>query len=231
MYPFNMEFSLMAGCMLYIMWKNVGRHVLKSHSNHVQKITFQMVRHAGILVGPVLGMLVLFSGAVMFVLYQVWVGQPIGRIEAFLMFYVFHIFVMPIMAVGSLAGTIMYRHKEKKSAGQDKQFKNHNGQENNNPTRRLDVLLLLGAGIGQLLLSYFSLVAAINLGTEGILGALDLSYSLLSLLELVLQNIFIIQGLHSHTHSYTQSRTIRNRAEPEKTTMDVFIQVKFMTHF
>ncbi|XP_042288477.1 proton channel OTOP3-like isoform X2 [Thunnus maccoyii] len=54
------------------------------------------------------------------------------------------------------------------------------------------------ATIGQLALSYFSLVAALAVGTQGPLGELDLSYSLLSLMELILQNIFIIKGLHRH---------------------------------
>ncbi|KAF1373512.1 hypothetical protein PFLUV_G00239650 [Perca fluviatilis] len=58
--------------------------------------------------------------------------------------------------------------------------------------------MLLVAAMGQFALSYFCLVAALAVGTSGLLGELDLSYSLLTLLELILQNIFIIQGLHRH---------------------------------
>ncbi|MCI4384638.1 hypothetical protein PGIGA_G00041010 [Pangasianodon gigas] len=214
LYPFNMEFSLLAGCMLYVMWKNVGRHVGGTHSGHAQKITLRIVRHGGILFGLIFGVLVLISGIVVFLLYQVWVGQKERRLDAFLMFYYFHICVMPAMVLCSLAGTLVYRWKERRghSLHQGGKAKGEGGVTKN-PTRSLDVLLLLGAGLGQLSLSYFSLVAALALGAGGILGNLHLSYSLFSLLELMLQNIFIIQGLHSHVHTHTHSHTYSVKTE------------------
>ncbi|XP_036427876.1 proton channel OTOP3-like isoform X1 [Colossoma macropomum] len=213
LYPFNMEFSLLAGCMLYVMWKNVGRHTTGTHSGHSQKITLRIVRYGGVLLGPVLGLLVLISGVVIFVLYQVWVGQRGRRIKAFLLFYGFHLGVMPLMALCSLAGTVVYRRKERlQGRGRGKK---EEGGSAKNPTRSLDVLLLVGSGLGQLSLSYFSLVAALALGPRGLLGSLDLSYSLLSLLELVLQNVFIIQGLQEHTHASLHTHSDQKRAEKE----------------
>ncbi|XP_072523690.1 proton channel OTOP3-like [Salminus brasiliensis] len=213
LYPFNMEFSLLAGCMLYVMWKNVGRHVTGTRSGHSQKITLRIVRYGGILLGPVLGLLVLITGVVIFVLYQVWVGQRWRRLKAFLLFYGFHLSVMPFMALCSLAGILVYRRKERlPSRGRDR--KEEDGAAKN-PTRSLDVLLLVGSGLGQLSLSYFSLVAALAEGPRGILGSLDLSYSLLCLLELVLQSMFIIQGLQEHTHAHLQEHSGQNKAEEE----------------
>ncbi|KAK5881682.1 hypothetical protein CesoFtcFv8_022453 [Champsocephalus esox] len=58
----------------------------------------------------------------------------------------------------------------------------------------------------RLTLSYFSLVAALAVGTHRPLGDLDLSYSLLSLLELILQNIFIIEGLHRHPNLFAKRK-------------------------
>ncbi|KAL7869672.1 hypothetical protein AOLI_G00136600 [Acnodon oligacanthus] len=188
LYPFNMEFSLLAGCMLYVMWKNVGRHTTGTHSGHSQKITLRIVRYGGVLLGPALGLLVLISGVVIFVLYQVWVGQRGRRIKAFLLFYGFHLGVMPLMALCSLAGTVVYRRKERLQ-GREQSKGKEAGRSAKNPTRRLDVL------------SYSSLVAALALGPSDIMESLDLSYSLLSLLEMVLQNVFIIQGLQGHKHS------------------------------
>uniref|UniRef100_A0A8B9JDN9 Otopetrin 3 n=1 Tax=Astyanax mexicanus TaxID=7994 RepID=A0A8B9JDN9_ASTMX len=205
LYPFNMEFSLLAGCMLYVMWKNVGRHVTGTHSGHAQKITMRIVHHGGILLGPVLGLLVLITGGVIFVLYQVWVGQRGRRLRAFLLFYGFHLSVMPFMALCSLVGMLVYRRKERlPSRGRDRK---HEDPAVKNPTRSLDVLLLVGSGLGQLSLSYFSLVAALAEGPRGILGSLDLSFSLLSLLELVLQTMFIIQGLQEHTHPHQNTHS------------------------
>ncbi|KAG7275869.1 LOW QUALITY PROTEIN: hypothetical protein CRUP_033282 [Coryphaenoides rupestris] len=159
----------MAGCMLYVMWKNVGRCTDPAHGPHPPvnlKLTLSAVYRGGVVVGPALGLLVLLVGVCVFVVYQVWVSQPgHHRLTAFLLFYGYHL------------------------AAQE---------GGHNPTRSLDVALLVGAALGQLSLSYFSLVAALEVGAPGPLGGLDLSYSLLSLLELMLQNIFIIEGLNRH---------------------------------
>lgn len=175
----------MAGCMIYVMWKNVGRRMSPGH--HVtQKLTLHIVYQGGVIYGLVLGGLVLIAGVTVFILYQVWVSQHQLRFTAFLIFYGYHLAVMPVMSLCSLAGLLVYRLERRAH------------EEGHNPTRSLDVLLLVAAAIGQLALSYFSLVAALAVGTRWPLGDLDLSYSLLSLLELILQNIFIIEGLHRH---------------------------------
>uniref|UniRef100_A0A3B3ZTC1 Otopetrin 3 n=1 Tax=Periophthalmus magnuspinnatus TaxID=409849 RepID=A0A3B3ZTC1_9GOBI len=185
LFPFSMEYYLMSGCMIYVMWKNVGRQTsTHHHSNH--KLTFKIVYHGGFIYGLIFGGFVLIAGVAVFILYQVWVGQLHHRLTAFLLFYGFHLAVMPIMSFSSLVGLLVHRLERRVHEG------------GHNPTRSLDVLLLTVTALGQLGLSYFSMVAAFAIGTQGILGDLDLSYSVLSLLELVLQNIFIIEGLHRH---------------------------------
>uniref|UniRef100_A0A672ZZE7 Otopetrin 3 n=1 Tax=Sphaeramia orbicularis TaxID=375764 RepID=A0A672ZZE7_9TELE len=188
LYPFNIEYYLMAGCMIYVMWKNVGRRMSPGHHHHHvdQKLTLRIVYRGGIIYGLVSGVLVLVAGVTIFILYQVWVSQPQLRLMAFLLFYGYHLAVMPVMSLCSLVGLLVHRLERRAHEG------------DHNPTRSLDVILLVAAALGQLALSYFSLVAALAVGTRGTLGDLDLSYSLLSLLELILQNIFIIEGLHRH---------------------------------
>lgn len=176
----------MAGCMIYVMWKNVGRRMSPGPHHVAQKLTFHLVYQGGVIYGLVLGALVLVVGVTVFILYQVWVSQQQLRLTAFLMFYGYHLVVMPIMSLCSLAGVLVHRLERRANEG------------GHNPTRSLDVTLLVAAALGQLALSYFSLVAALAVGTQGPLGDLDLSYSLFSLLELILQNIFIIEGLHRH---------------------------------
>ncbi|KAM8837599.1 proton channel OTOP3-like [Spinachia spinachia] len=187
LYPFNMEYYLMAGCIVYVMWKNVGRRMNPGHPHHVtQKLTLKVVFRGGVVYGLASGLLVLVAGVAVFVLYQVWVGQQRLRSTAFLIFYGYHLAIMPIMSLCCLAGVLVHRlERRAKEAG-------------HNPTRSLDVSLLVAAALGQHALSYFSLVAALAVGTDGPLGSLDLSYSIFSLLELMLQNIFIIEGLHRH---------------------------------
>ncbi|XP_029312477.1 proton channel OTOP3-like [Cottoperca gobio] len=186
LYPFNMEYYLMAGCMIYVMWKNVGRRMSPGPHHATQKLTLHVVYQGGVIYGLVFGALVLAAGVAVFILYQVWVGQQQRRLTAFLIFYGYHLAVMPLMSLCTLAGMLVYRLERRAN------------EEGHNPTRSLDVTLLVAAALGQLALSYFSLVAALAVGTSGLLGDLDLSYSLLSLLELILQNIFIIEGLHRH---------------------------------
>ncbi|XP_068162228.1 proton channel OTOP3-like [Antennarius striatus] len=185
-YPFNMEYYLMAGCMIYVMWKNVGRKMTASQHHITEKLTVRIIFQGGIIYGIVFGVLVLIAGATIFILYQIWVSQPQLRLTAFLIFYGYHIVVMPIMSLCCLAGMLVHRLERRAD------------EAGHNPTRSLDVVLLVGAALGQLALSYFSLVAALAVGTQRPLGGLDLSYSLLSLMELILQNIFIIEGLHRH---------------------------------
>uniref|UniRef100_A0A8C9ZSX9 Otopetrin 3 n=1 Tax=Sander lucioperca TaxID=283035 RepID=A0A8C9ZSX9_SANLU len=186
LYPFNMEYYLMACCMIYVMWKNVGRRMSPGPHHVAQKLTIHVVYHGGIICGLVFGALVLMVGLAVFILYQVWVSQDELRFTAFLLFYGYHLVVMPLMSVCSLAGMLVHRLERRAN------------EAGHNPTRSLDVMLLVAAAMGQFALSYFSLVAAMAVGTSGLLGELDLSYSLLSLLQLILQNIFIIQGLHRH---------------------------------
>ncbi|KAM6951039.1 proton channel OTOP3-like [Aplochiton taeniatus] len=187
LYPFNMEYYLMASCMLYVMWKNVSRRIVPcSIPLTDQKLSLQIIQKAGLIFGPLFGAVVLITGLVIFILYQYWLTQPDHRFMAFLMFYGYHLAVMPVMCLCCLAGMLIHKLESRaKHAG-------------HSPTRRLDVILLVGATLGQLALSYFSLVSALALGSSGTLGSLDLSYSILTLLQLLLQNIFIIHGLHRH---------------------------------
>ncbi|XP_037389780.1 proton channel OTOP3-like [Pygocentrus nattereri] len=204
LYPFNMEYSLLASCMLYVMWKNVGRHMSSIHTEAAQKRSPFSVLCGRVLLGPLLGLLVLLTGVIVFVLYHMWVVQNAKRLAALMVFYFFHLGLMPIMALCSLAGTMVQKMNVREQDGH--QRKQNPGrmiklQGSKNPTKSLDVALLLGTAVGQLSLSYLSLVAALALGSSDIVSNLDLSYSLLSMVELVLQNVFIIRGLHLHNHA------------------------------
>lgn len=181
-----MEFYLMAGCMIYVMWKNVGRQVSPGHHHVTQKLTFDLIRQGRVICGLVSGALVILVGLVIFILYQLWVSWQQFRHLAFLMLYVYHIVVIPLMSLCCLVGLLVHRAER------------HVKEGGYNPTRNLDVVLLIATASGQLALSYFSLVAALTVGAEGALASLDLSYSILTLLELLLQNTFIIEGLHRH---------------------------------
>lgn len=211
LYPFTMEFYLMAACMIYIMWKNVGRQVSQGHHHVTQKLTLDLIRQGGLIYGLVSGALVLLVGLVIFILYQLWVSQQQFRHLAFLMLYIYHLAVMPIMSICCLVGLLVHR------------VERHAKEGGYNPTRNLDVVLLIATASGQLALSYFSLVAALTPGAQGSLASLDVSYSILTMLELLLQSTFIIEGLHRHPNLLAEKKKKRQRRKFKVKTTFYFI--------
>ncbi|XP_051889320.1 proton channel OTOP3-like, partial [Pristis pectinata] len=179
MYPFNIEYCLISSTMLYILWRNVGR-VIGSHGTH----TSYRFRGHGLVVGPLLGALVMVAGLVIFVLYQLGVSAHPRRPTPFLQFYTFHIALLSVMSLCSLAALSVHRWEVREMDSRE------------SPTRSLDVVLLQVAALGQLCVSYFSIVAVVSTHPQRPADLLNLTYSLLMIIEHVLQNLFIIEGLH-----------------------------------
>ncbi|XP_034750616.1 proton channel OTOP2-like isoform X1 [Etheostoma cragini] len=182
LYPFNIEYSLFASAMAYIMWKNVGRVTEeRSHPN----IKFRL---NDVYLGPVAGVLLVVAGLATFIVYEMEMGNDRGdqdhRDKAVMMHFIVNIVIVTLMSVSTVIGCIIYKvdHREHVSE--------------KNPTRSLDVGLLLGASLGQFIISYFSIVAMTATGAEGYLNRLNLAWAILMVIQLGLQNFFIIQGLH-----------------------------------
>ncbi|XP_053309762.1 proton channel OTOP3 [Spea bombifrons] len=64
-----------------------------------------------------------------------------------------------------------------------------------NYTQSLEIVLLLGAALGQFSISYFSIVALLATNLWNLMNSLSLAYSVLMILQHIFQNIFIIEGL------------------------------------
>ncbi|MEE6512411.1 hypothetical protein FKM82_019373 [Ascaphus truei] len=182
LYPFNIEYSLFASAMAYIMWKNVGRE-MDDHVPRQQRLGPCFCLRS-IFVGLLLGAGILLSGVVVLVTYKVQVNTPDKKYQAHVMFYIFNIVALCLMSVGSLTSSIIYRFDKRDMDG------------HKNPTRTLDVALLLGAALGHYCISYYSIVAMLATSPGELLNALNLVYSLLMIVQLTLQNTFIIEGLH-----------------------------------
>eukprot|EP00061_Rhincodon_typus_P015518 g43237.t1 len=179
MYPFNIEYCLIASTMLYIMWTNIGRTII----GHMIHPTHKFRGH-GLVWGPMLGCVAIIVGLCIFILYQVEVSRDPTQFKPFLQFYVYHIILLSVMSLCSLAAAAVHRREESSV------------DTNENPTRSLDVVLLQVAALGQLCISYFSIVAIAFSSVRLPLDFLNLTYSILIIIEHVLQNLFIIQGLH-----------------------------------
>eukprot|EP00079_Xenopus_tropicalis_P039542 XP_017953313.1 PREDICTED: otopetrin-2-like [Xenopus tropicalis] len=182
LYPFNIEYSLFASAMTYVMWKNVGREMddQVAHHSRLSLCFYFKNMFAGFLIGGA----VLLCGVVVLVIYKVKINLPDKLYRAHILFYSFNILALALMSLGSLAGSIIYR------------FDKRHMDAHKNPTRTLDVTLLLGAALGQYCISYYSIVAMVATSPGELINALNLVYSILMIVQLTLQNTFIIEGLH-----------------------------------
>ncbi|KAJ1130004.1 hypothetical protein NDU88_008362 [Pleurodeles waltl] len=181
LYPFNIEYSLFASAMTYVMWKNVGR-LIDPHPHH-PKMRFNW---RTLCIGLIMGVCTVVAGLGIFIIYEVQVNSEDTKTEALTMFYIFNIVSLTLMSLGSLGGSIIYRFD-------DRHMDNHK-----NPTRTLDVALLLGAALGQYCISYYSIVAMVATTPRDLLSILNLVYSILVIIQHTFQNTFIIEGLHRY---------------------------------
>ncbi|KAM9779851.1 proton channel OTOP2 [Neosynchiropus ocellatus] len=182
LYPFNIEYSLFASAMAYVMWKNVGR-VADEHGHHSSTFRFKDA-----LIGPLLGVLLVIAGLTTFIVYEMEMRKKDIDVEhkdkIVMMHFVVNIVIVTLMSVCTVVGSVVYRldHREHMSE--------------KNPTRSLDVGLLVGASMGQIVISYFTIVAMVGTGAKGHLNGLNLAWGILMVIQLGLQNLFIIEGLH-----------------------------------
>ncbi|NXF99951.1 OTOP3 protein, partial [Sakesphorus luctuosus] len=187
LYPFNTEYCLVCCSVLYVMWKNVGRRISHHHVPHT-KPKFKL---QGVVFGPLLGAAAVITGICVFMMYQIQVTGLVPNRQIFVMYYSYYIVLLPLMSVGAATGTIIHA-LEKKELDTLK-----------NPTRSLDVILLMGAALGQIGMSYFSIVALVASDPTDLLNSLILSYSVLLIFQNITQNVFIIDGLHRQRFAAT----------------------------
>ncbi|KAF5902651.1 otopetrin-2 isoform X2 [Clarias magur] len=190
LYPINIEYSLFASAMAYVMWKNVGR-LVDDHGHH--ELRFRM---RDVLIGPATGIIVLVAGLTIFVVYKVDVSTEQKKDTALIMYYVANTTIVVLMSVASAVGCALFQLEQREHA------------VGKNPTRSLDMGLLIGASVGQLTVSYFTVVAVLGTGVDKPVNALNLACSVLLVVELGVQNVFIIEGLRREPHQDTRRASI-----------------------
>nr|XP_028572658.1 proton channel OTOP3 [Podarcis muralis]XP_028572659.1 proton channel OTOP3 [Podarcis muralis]XP_028572660.1 proton channel OTOP3 [Podarcis muralis] len=180
LYPFNTEYCLICCSMLYVMWKNVGRRIAQHHSTCAKP----RFKPHGVIFGPLLGIFAVITGICIFMVYQVQATSSSPSHQAFILYYSYYIVLLPVMTLGALIGTITHGLEEREL------------DTLKNPTRSLDVILLMGAALGQIGISYFSIVAIVATDPTDLLNSIILAYSVSLIIQHITQNIFIIEGLH-----------------------------------
>lgn len=181
LYPFSTEYCLLCCAVLFVMWKNVGRRLAPHTGAHPGTPPFHL---HGAIFGPLLGLLALVAGVCVFVLFQIEASGPTIARQYFALYYAFYVAVLPAMSLACLAGMAIHGLEEREL------------DTLKNPTRSLDVVLLMGAALGQMGIAYFSIVAIVASRPHELLNRLILAYSLLLILQHIVQNLFIIEGLH-----------------------------------
>ncbi|MED6276298.1 hypothetical protein CHARACLAT_001690 [Characodon lateralis] len=193
LYPFNIEYSLFASAMAFVMWKNVGR-VVSEDSHHHVKFSLKDV-----LIGPVLGVLLVVAGIATFILYELKMKSKYDKESheaAVMMHFVMNIVIVTMMSVCTIIGCAIFKLEHRKYVSEK------------NPTRSLDVGLLVGASLGQFIISYFSIIATVATGAKGHLNRLNLAWGILMVIQLCLQNFFIIEGLHREPFHEVEPDTV-----------------------
>ncbi|MEQ2194682.1 hypothetical protein XENOCAPTIV_001491 [Xenoophorus captivus] len=193
LYPFNIEYSLFASAMAFVMWKNVGRVVSEDSHHHVR---FSL---KDVLIGPVLGVLLVVAGIATFILYELKMKSKYDKESheaAVMMHLVMNIVIVTMMSLCTIIGCAIFKLEHRKHVSEK------------NPTRSLDVGLLVGASLGQFIISYFSIIAMVATGAKGHLNRLNLAWGILMVIQLCLQNFFIIEGLHREPFHEVEPDTV-----------------------
>ncbi|KAM7386959.1 hypothetical protein PAMA_009542 [Pampus argenteus] len=192
LYPFIIEYSLFASAMAYVMWKNVGR-VADEHHHH--KIKFRL---RDVFLSPVAGVLLVVAGLATFIVYEMEMKKDnsANKDKVLMMHFVMNIVIVTLMSVTTVIGCVIHKVDHRPHVSEK------------NPTRSLDVGLLVGASLGQFIISYFTIVAMVATGAKGYLDRLNLAWAILMVIQLGLQNFFIIEGLHREPYHEVQPITV-----------------------
>ncbi|OCT99346.1 hypothetical protein XELAEV_18005123mg [Xenopus laevis] len=177
-YPFNIEYHILASAMLYVLWKNVGNH-MKHHGN---KRSFNL---HGVAIGTILGLVVLAVTIGAAFIYISRIGRSKTSSESALtIYYWYSIIVLFAMSLASVIGLILYKMENKPTV------------QGHSPSIKLDANLLVCAASGSWITSWGAILALMFAGSYQMYTWFNLPYSVLVIIQKYVQNIFIIDYLY-----------------------------------
>ncbi|KAF6131912.1 otopetrin 1 [Phyllostomus discolor] len=193
LYPFNIEYQILASTMLYVLWKNIGRRV---DGRRHPKIRFKF---RGLAAGSALGLAALAATIGVVAVYLIQIGRSRTKSESALtMFYLCATTLLALMGAAGLVGIRIYRLTEQSL------------DESKNPARRLDADLLVATASGSWLLSWGSLLAMLCAKARPAYTWYNLPYSVLVIVEKYIQNLFIIESTYREPGELSDDiRTLR----------------------
>nr|XP_033805106.1 proton channel OTOP1-like [Geotrypetes seraphini] len=178
LYPFNLEYHILASTMLYVLWKNIGSK--ETHHTHTKSFQFQ-----GVWAGALLGMTVLATTIVVLIIYFIQMGSSKMKSEsALIIYYLYSITVLSLMCVVEFVGLFLYQNTLRFQV------------EARSPAIKLDTELLVGSACGAWIMALGSILAIICAITHPVYTWYNLPYSVLVIIEKFIQNMFIVKFLY-----------------------------------
>ncbi|XP_056404435.1 proton channel OTOP1-like [Hyla sarda] len=173
MYPFYIEYQVLASAMLYVLWKNIGNNL--GYCHHRPKLNFR-----GVIPGTLLGLIVFAATLAMVAIYLLNIGRSKDSSESALsIFYFYSIAVLAFMSIVSVIGLIIHRLDTTPTI------------KVNSPAVKLDEDLLVGSAVGSWITSWSSIIAIIFSDSHPAFTWYNLPYSILVIVEKYIQNLFI----------------------------------------
>ncbi|XP_031751200.1 proton channel OTOP1 [Xenopus tropicalis] len=190
-YPFNIEYHILASAMLYVLWKNIGNHI----KHHGSRKRFKL---HGVAIGTILGLIVLAATIGAVFIYIVRIGRSKTSSESALtIYYWYSIIVLFAMSLASVFGLILYKLEKKPT------------YQAFSPSIKLDASLLVGAASASWITAWGAILALTFSGSRLIYTWFNLPYSVLVIIQKYVQNIFIIDYLYCE-NEHTDSITLDN---------------------
>ncbi|KAG9479719.1 hypothetical protein GDO78_011642 [Eleutherodactylus coqui] len=163
-YPFYIEYQILASAMLYVLWKNIGNSL---EHYHRPKLNFR-----GVVPGTLLGFSVLAATIATVAIYLLNIGRTKNDSESALrIYYLYSITVLSFMCIVSVIGLAIYKLETTAIVKED------------SPSVKLDKDLLVGSAIGSWITSWCSIIAIIVAENHPDYIWYNLPYSILVILE------------------------------------------------
>ncbi|KAJ1130003.1 hypothetical protein NDU88_008362 [Pleurodeles waltl] len=172
---------------------------MDEHVHFLHHLKLRSLRHIPFL-GLTCGVAMMILGVSLFVVYEVRRKDEQQRNFLLTAFFIFNVVCLSLMTLAALGGIIVFK------------FDRRQLDTGKNPSRALDVVLLLLATLGQYCISYYSILAMVVSDPRDHLKILTLIYSLLMIMQHTIQNIFITEGLHRQLPKDWQSQ---HKASPQ----------------
>ncbi|XP_072037830.1 proton channel OTOP2-like isoform X3 [Amphiura filiformis] len=178
LYSFTIEYSIIAGAMAFIMWKNIGRRVDHCKTSRGNEYSFSF--ECGLLLGIICAM----CGFIVLILNIIYLGDAAKAIQNYTSYHGYRTF-MNVVCISACVGSFIGIHRGGWQVDHRKR-----------PSHIIDTFLLLLCVSGSFLQGFYTLVAsAKSVGVESYAGLIFFD-ELTHMVQAILQCVLIMDAMH-----------------------------------